>query len=358
MSWREPIWLWSLALLPFLAIGWWFVLRRRKRDVRRFASPERLAALQVGEVAGAWWWLRITLWLAAVASLGVALAGPRWGKSVRRLKSRGVDVVLVVDVSASMRAMDVRPSRFERMQAELLALLPRLAGHRVGAVAFAADTLEFPLTVDVRALELFLQDLSPERVPVQGTDLGGALVSAAHLLRRARSPGSAHRNLSPSPLRVARSSIVLLATDGEDHEGRLREGARALHDVGARLHAAIFAGRRPVRIPVVNEAGRRVGWVRDARGALAYSAFTPKVERALHVALDPLGSKASWTRWGEGRMLEPFLRALSSLKQGELKHRTVVRWQERFVWPLAVAMLLLVLESWLPRGRRREEAAS
>ena len=257
MHWREPAWLFGLLALPLLLAGWWWLARWRRRAAGRFARPERLDALLVGRPWGWPWWLRVALWTTAVAALVVALAGPRWGRTTRKLRARGVDVVLLVDVSASMRARDVAPSRFERMRAELLGLLPRLAGHRVGAVAFAADTLEFPLTVDGKAMELFIRDLAPERVPVQGTDLGAAMVAAATMLRRATVSGrSARRAAAPPQLRVGRARVVLALTDGEDHEGHLAAGVRALRDVGAEAVVAVYAGRRPVRVPRLTETGR------------------------------------------------------------------------------------------------------
>ncbi len=358
MSWRESIWLWGLGALPLLGVGWWWLFRWRRRAGLRFAAAARLSALRVGASPGLLEGLRAAIWLTAVGALLIALAGPRWGRSVRKLRSRGVDVVLLLDVSASMRAGDVRPNRFERARAELLALLPRLTGHRVGAVAFAADTLEFPLTVDGRALELFLQDLSPEEVPVQGTDLGGALWAAARMLRRIRAAAGGGGLAVSGPVRSLRSSAVLLVTDGEDHEGRIQEGARALRDVGAHLHVAVFAGREPVRVPALDARGRRVGWVREAGGKLARSGFTASEEQRLREALAPFGASVSWSRWGEGPPMGGFLKSLSRLKQRELRERTVVRWGERFVWPLGVVVILLLAEAWLPRARRRAEVGA
>ncbi len=355
MHWRDPTWLFGLLALPLLVAGWAWLSRWRRRAAERFARPERLGALLVGRPWGWPWWLRVALWTVAMAAVVVALAGPRGGRTARKLRARGVDVVLLVDVSASMRARDVAPSRFERMRAEVLGLLPRLAGHRVGAVAFAADTLEFPLTVDTKAMELFVRDLAPERVPVQGTDLGAAMVAAARMLRRVTaSRGSGRRTAAP-PLRAGRARVVLALTDGEDHEGHLAEGVRALRDIGAEAMVAVYAGRRPVRVPRLTEAGRTAGWVRDAAGRPAFSAFTPEAESKLREALRPLGATLRRVGQGGASPLDGFVERLARLRHGELGEHTITRWAERFGWPLALALLLLAIEPWLPRvaGRRR-----
>ena len=118
--------------------------------------------------------------------LVLAWAGPQYGSQTRVLKKRGIDVIVALDFSKSMLAKDVRPSRIERAKAELSRFFLELTGDRVGVVAFAGDTMEFPMTTDYAAIENFLRGLGPYDMPVGGTAIGRALIASKRLLERAR----------------------------------------------------------------------------------------------------------------------------------------------------------------------------
>ena len=141
-----------------------------------------------------------------------------------------VDVVIALDFSKSMLARDVGPNRIERAKAEIRRMLAALGGDRVGLVAFAGDTMEFPMTTDYPALELFLADLGPYDMPFGGTAIGRALTSAGRLLERSRAGDPPTRD---GAARAAQ--VVVLITDGEDHEGDPVAAARELAERGIKV---------------------------------------------------------------------------------------------------------------------------
>ncbi|MGB0678289.1 MAG: vWA domain-containing protein, partial [Polyangiales bacterium] len=167
MSFRDVHVLWALACLPLAWLAAWHAQRRRQQARAHFSAlgfwastaPPGLRRIGV-----------LLAWSVAWALLVLAAAGPRFGTEPRKLKVRGVDVVWLLDVSKSMWADDVKPSRLARAKAEMRQWLSASAGHRVGVVAFAGQAVTFPLTMDLEAVRLFIEELGPQDMPVGGTD--------------------------------------------------------------------------------------------------------------------------------------------------------------------------------------------
>src|SRR4030095_5653140 len=204
MNFARPMALWLLLLVPALATLGWAARTARRRRLRRFASEAILPRLLVGGS-----WVReaamTSLRLGAIGLVTVALARPQWGRRDEPVVRRGVDVVLALDLSASMLAEDVSPNRFEEARAEAASLLGSLTGDRVGLVVFGGRAAApCPLTLDYGAVRLFLDAAEPDFVPSPGSDLGSAIEEASKLF-----------NASERGYKT-----VVLLTDGEDLEGR------------------------------------------------------------------------------------------------------------------------------------------
>ena len=186
MTWHSGELLWLLCLLPLLAavpiLGW----RLRRAALARFGTSEGGARMILGRSSTGLRATRAVLLLLGIALALVALARPEYGSQTKLLRKRGVDVVVVLDFSKSMLAQDIRPSRIERAKAELTRFISELAGDRIGLVAFAGETMEFPMTVDYAAATLFFRELTPADMPVGGTAIGRALTAAKRLLERAQ----------------------------------------------------------------------------------------------------------------------------------------------------------------------------
>ena len=195
-----------------------------------FGQRATLEPLIVGRAR---WWrvFRAALMAAGVALLILAFAGPQYGSRTRVLRKRGIDVVIALDFSKSMLAQDVHPSRIKRAKAELERLLTDLDGDRVGLVAFAGDAMAFPMTVDYSAVRLFLRDLGPMDMPVGGTAIGKALIASKRLIE------SSNERRGEEAAAPTRSRVVILLTDGEDHEGDPIAAAEELQAAGIRVYA-------------------------------------------------------------------------------------------------------------------------
>ncbi|MCH7890065.1 MAG: VWA domain-containing protein [Gemmatimonadetes bacterium] len=199
--------LFGLLLVPALAAFFWGARQARKRALAQFgdlALVQKLSATLSRRARAA----KSVLILLAVAFLILALARPQFGTRVETVRSEGQDVIVALDVSRSMLAEDVAPNRLERARLEIMRILQRLDGDRIGLVAFAGNAfVQSPLTVDYGAAALFLNAMDPGLIPIQGTNLGEALTVALDAFEEGTRD---HR-------------VLIVVTDGEDHEGQIDE---------------------------------------------------------------------------------------------------------------------------------------
>jgi len=353
MTWRDGDMLWFLFLVPamigLLVLRW----RLRSRATKRFGDPSTVAALVAGRASG-WRAARAVLWVLGFALVVVALAGPQYGSRTRWLRQRGTDVVIALDFSKSMLARDVRPSRIDRAKAELVRFLDELEGDRVGVVAFAGETMEFPMTIDHGAVGLFLRDLGPYDMPVGGTAIGRALISSKRLLERSERP--ADRAADEESLQE-RGRVVVLLTDGEDHEGDPVEAAEELAEAGIKVYAVGIGSRSGEPVPTYSQDGTWTGYLRDEDGNVVTSSFTEEGEEALRSIAEITDGHFVRAREG-GVGLEEVRRRIRRLKQGERQSRQVTVHEDRYALALLPAFLFLLLEALLPEafiGRRRRK---
>ena len=208
-------WAFALTALPLVL----FVLARREEQTirRKFALLGQIQTLSNMLVffSPQRRFLRRLLGALCVFFTILALAGPRAGSETEMRPRQGLDVVFAIDVSKSMRAQDVRPDRLARAQFEIASFLEQIGENRVGLVAFAGTAfVQCPLTTDMEAVRTFLQALSPEQMPQGGTALAGGIETAIRLFE-------AQAAVQDEDRRTGR--ILVVITDGEDHEGRTEE---------------------------------------------------------------------------------------------------------------------------------------
>lgn len=348
MSWRSEGLLWLLMLVPIVAgllvLGW----RMRRRALRRFGDPSTVGVLIAGR-STPWRATRGVLLVIALALLVAALAGPQYGTRTRVLRKRGLDIVVALDFSKSMLARDVKPSRIERAKAELGRLLQELEGSRIGLVAFAGETMQFPMTVDQSAIRLFLRDLGPYDMPVGGTAIARAMVAAKRLLERSR-PDRPNPGAEP-----AADQIVVLMTDGEDHEGDPTDAARELAAEGIRVYPIGIGSPAGEPIPVHAPDGTWTGYLKDEDGQVVTTALSPENERTLRRIAEI--TDGTYLHARKGTVGIDKLRAeLAKLRKEEQDARRVTVHEPRYALVLLPAFLLFVLEALLPEawiGRRR-----
>jgi Ca-activated chloride channel family protein len=319
--------IWAVPLL-FLVI--FYGMRRRRDILHRFASAHGLAVIAPDTVGGRRW-VKGVLLMGTVLLIAVALAGPRYGYRWQEIRQQGVDIIIALDCSRSMTAADIQPDRLERAKREVFDLLAMLKGDRVGLVAFAGTAfLQCPLTLDYDAFNLFLNALSPEYLPVGGTDITGALETA----------------LTSFDTKSASDKAVILITDGENTgEGDPVKAAQRLKEKDIKLFCIGVGDSDGVPIP--EPAG---GFKKDRSGQIVLSRLDENSLKKMAVV-----TGGTYVRSVAGDM---DLEAIYTDEiRGKMEAETLASgrrqvWEDRFQWPLALALLCLAAELLLPVARK------
>jgi len=327
----DPRWLWGLALLPVLFLFEWRLFRRSERSLKALVGTRTPHGLLEQRQSGSRR-LGMMLRLAALAALFVGAAGPEWGTELVRRTGSGSDVLMLIDVSASMDVRDVPPSRIAEARREALALLERLEGSRVGVIAFAGDAVRLaPLTQDRAAVRLVLEALSSATVSEPGSDLGRALRLATKVLPHGRREEQA----------------IVLWTDGEDLQNGARQAIDELATSGIRVFAVGVGTPAGDVVPVLDDRGRAVDVKRDEGGSAVRSRLDESLLRT--IARRTRGGYFAASR--PGGELPRLLGALGGLARSSRGERLVERPVARF--PLCAAIALLLLAFDLTRPRRK-----
>lgn len=337
MTFETPVWLWALAALPVLALLEWRAIARAARAARALVGARPAHAL-LGQTLPRSRRLGSALRLAALALLVLGAAGPQWGRETVRRQSQGSDLVFVVDVSASMDARDVAPSRLDEARREALGLLERVPGSRVGVLAFAGDAVRLcPLTLDHAAARLVLESLSSSSVSQAGSDLGRALREALKLLPRGRREEQA----------------VVLWTDGEDLEGGAREVIEEVRRAGVRVFAVGVGTPAGDVVPVFDGSGQAVDVKRDEEGQVVRSRLDERLLRDLGRA----SRGGYFTASRAGGELPRLAAAMGSLARSSRGARLVERPVSRFAYLALLAAAALAFELARPRRRTADARA-
>ncbi len=342
MEWLHPTYLWALVGVPSAVALFLWAAWRRRDALRRFGDESVVSKLVAAVSARRRRWKAAAI-VGSVLLLAVALAGPRYGTKLREVKREGVDLMIALDVSSSMLAEDVAPNRLSRAKNEIKKLLGELKGDRVGLVIFAGDAfVQCPLTTDYSALRLFLDVAEPGMIPTPGTDFSAALRQATDAFKSPADP-------SDNPTRA-----LLFVSDGENHVANVREMAEDARSEGIVLYAAGVGETTGSPIPIYNN-GRRIGYKKDSQGKIVHT-------RLEEQALRTFATDAGYFRIARtSSSLPNMIAALDRLEKRELAREEFEEYEERFQWPLALALFLLGLERIVSDRRKpsvQPEAAS
>ena len=328
--------LFGLLMVPALGGFFWATRQARRRALAQFGDFELVQKLSAtlsrrGRAA------KSVLMLVAVAFLILALARPQFGTRVETVRSEGQDVMVALDVSRSMLAEDVAPNRLERARLEIMRILQRLDGDRIGLVAFAGNAfVQSPLTVDYGAAALFLNAMNPDLIPIQGTHLGEALTVALDAFEEGARD---HR-------------VLIVVTDGEDHEGEVEGALERAFNEGVEIHTVGIGSLDGVPIPEFDASGARSGFVRDEGGAVV----TTRLDESMLERVAQATGGRYFPALGPGANLDPLVEEILGGEGRQLEAREITQFDEQFQVFLGLALVLLLAEGLIPERRRRNEA--
>ena len=298
----HPEYLYLLLAAPALVALFAWALYDRRRRLARFGDPATVATLMPDASTGRMK-LKFILFTTAVILVILAAARPQFGSKLREQKSEGIEMMLAVDISNSMLAEDFEPNRLERTKYAINKLFDGLEQDRVGVIVFAGDaTVQLPITSDYRMAKAFAKRISPSMASVQGTSIGKAL----SLAEMSFSSGSGD------------SRVIILITDGEDHEGNVMQAAERAAEQGIRI-------------------------IKDEKGDMVVSKLDEKMLQ--EIARITGGAYIRATKQSIG--LDEIVRAINDMEQSELSTVRFEEYNEQFQYLIAVAFALLLVEFWL-----------
>ena len=317
----NPHILYLLLVIPVMIAVLILVAYLRRRNLAKFGNLELVKSL-MPEVSQ--WRIKTksVLFLLAVTAVIFAAARPQFGSKLREYKSTGIEMMLVVDVSNSMLAEDFAPNRLDRTRYAIDKLFASMSQDRVGMVVFAGEAkVQLPITSDYRMARSFTKRLSPELVQVQGTEIGQALTLATLSFSNNRDAGR----------------VIVLITDGESHDSSALDAAKRAAEQGVKIFAVGIGTPDGAPVKVNGE------WLKDEKDEMVVSRLNEELLQQITAATGGGYIRATNAAFG----LEEIVGEIEKIEQGELTTLSFEEYNEQFQWILAIAAILLLLESLL-----------
>lgn len=310
-----------LFILPVIIFLILFEYRKKRAGLKLFADSDLLPVLTRPIKRGIIF-LKGLFLVIAIFFIILACAGPRWGFHLQEVQRRGVDIVFLLDVSASMQAEDVKPDRLERAKREITDFLKIAAGDRIGLVLFAGDAfVQCPLTLDYDAIAMFLGSVGVDALPVQGTDMGQGIKTA----------------LNAFDFKSAIDKVIVMITDGEDNEGRGLQQTDKAMDKGVKIF--VYGIGEPSGAPIPDETG---GFKKDKIGNLILSKLNEKDLRRIAKAADGRYVRSVTGDLDLDRLYFEGIKIKTEAK--ELESGKIKIFEERFYIFIWIAFVFLVME--------------
>jgi len=315
--------LYLYLLLPvfvvmYVLMAWW-----RKRALRRFGEISLVSRL-FADKSKTKPLIKFVIVCLAAASLVFALCGPQIGTRTEEVARKGSDVMICLDVSNSMNAEDIRPTRLERAKQAIYRLIERMQGDRIGLIVFAGQAyVQLPITTDYHAAKLFLSSINSDMVPTQGTAIGAAIDLAVQSIG-----DTTYKN-----------TTILVITDGENHEDDAVEAAREAADKGIVIHTIGMGSPAGAPIPIYRNR-QRVGFLQDGQGHTIVTRLAPEALAAIAEAGKGRFIQASNNDDG----LDLVLDEINAMEKKELSSRKYTDYDDQFQYFVGLALLLLVVE--------------
>ncbi|THH37933.1 VWA domain-containing protein [Neolewinella litorea] len=321
---EHPDYFWLLALVPVVLVLFVWYWRQRRAALDRFADRELIAFLAPG-VNRRLPWTKFGLVALSLPLLVLALANPQWSAQREEVQRRGIDLIVALDISNSMRAEDVKPSRMERARFFTNTLIDELAGNNIGVELFTCTAvLAAPLTTDYAFVKSVVSTAAPYQISAQGTNLAEAITTA----EAAFDPESANHR------------ALIIVSDGEDHAGEAAEAAARAHDQGLLVYTVGVGQASGSLMPVQLNNGRS-DYIRESGGGPA----TTSADLTTLKGIAQSGGGAYFALSGDSENLAQALRAqVDRIEKQEFETQEFSTYDSYFYWFLAPAVLLLLLD--------------
>jgi len=326
----HPEYLNALYLIPVFVIAFWFISKNRNKLIEKFADKNLLKII-LPSYSGIKPWIKYSLILLVFVCLILAAANPQVGTKMQEVKQTGIDVFILLDVSNSMLAEDIKPNRIDKAKYQISNLINKLRGDRIGLIIFAGQAyIQFPLTTDYSAANLFLSAVDVNSVPTQGTAIASALKLALQSFDT-----------------LSTEKVIIAITDGEDHEGDVMAAVEEADSREIKIYTIGLGSSGGVPIPSYNRNGQLTGFKKDRQG----NTVLTKLEENILKKMADEGNGKYFRGSNYEDYLEKIYSELSELEQSEFGTKKVTDYEDRFYYFLIPAIFLLVIEFLISEKR-------
>jgi len=315
--------LYLLFLIPIIIGLYWFVTKLQKKAINRFGNFETLMQLMPG-FSFKRGWLKIIIFTTALLFVVLGLAGPQFGSKLTEVKRKGIELIILLDVSNSMMAEDIQPNRLERAKQAISRLVDKLIDDRLGLIVFAGDAyVQLPITNDYISAKMFLSTINPGIVPKQGTAIGTAI----NLATNSFSPQS------------ETSKVIVVLSDGENHEDDPVEAAKKAAEQGIYVYAIGIGSPQGAPIPASSNETQPSFW-KDKDGNVVDTKLDEETLSKMAVAGNGKYIRATNMQLG----LIPLFDEINKMQKTEIKDKIYSEYDDQFQYLFGVALFLLLLE--------------
>ncbi len=321
-----------LAVLPILLGLFWWSVRRRRIFLERYSSAKMLMHLMPSRSAYKQPVKFFLLW-SALAFLILGVANPQIGTKLEEVKREGVDIMIALDVSNSMKAEDIRPNRLESAKQEISNMIEKFQNDRIGIIVFAGESyLQLPLTMDYSSARLILSAIDVDIVPIPGAAIG----SAIQLAKKSFAAGE------------KKHKVIVIISDGENHEDDAIAVAKEAHDDGVVVHTVGMGSPEGVPIPLYQN-NVLSGYRKDGEGNTVVTRLDEQTLRQIAEAGGGVFVRAT----NQEDELDEILRQVQAMEKKEFGAKIFTEYEDRFQYLLAVGLVLLLLDVFISERKNR-----
>ena len=322
----NPEYFWLLLLVPLIPVVYGIVRALRHRRIRKFGDEALVQAL-MPSWSGAKGWVRIILFTLAFLCFVIGIARPQMGAKLKEHEAKGAEIMICLDVSNSMLAEDYSPSRLDRAKLAISRAVDKLQGDRIGLIIFAGTSfVQLPITTDYVSAKMFLGNIDTGSVPVQGTAIGDAILTAA-------------KSFSAQS---EKSRAIIVITDGENHEDDAVDAARQAAELGIKVYTVGVGSLRGQPIP------KDGALMKDSEGNIVVSRLDETTLRRIAE-----GHGAYVHAGNEEFGLNPIIDDIKKMEAEKYSSIVFEEYDEQFMYFLGAALVLLAIEMLI--GERKHK---
>lgn len=314
----NPEYFWLLLLVPLIPLFYGIVRALRRRRIRAFGD-ERLVRQLMPSWSGSKGWIRIILFALAFFCFVIGISRPQMGAKLKEHEAKGAEIMICLDVSNSMLAEDYSPSRLDRAKLAISRVVDKLQGDRIGLIIFAGTSfVQLPITTDYVSAKMFLGSIDTGSVPVQGTAIGDAILTAA-------------KSFSAQS---EKSRAIIVITDGENHEDDAVDAAKQAAELGIKVYTVGVGSLRGQPIPKDGEL------MKDSEGNIVVT----RLDEATLRKIADVGGGAYVHAGNEEFGLSPIVDDIKKMEAEKYNSIVFEEYDEQFMYFFGAALLLLVIE--------------